>query len=103
MYRRGKARRQLILSDDVLSLLDQEMPELSRGCDARTRALGLCVELLPSGDRQLIDARYRPGASTKSVSESLNRSVDAVYRALRRIHETLFNCIRRRVAEEGEA
>jgi RNA polymerase sigma-70 factor (ECF subfamily) len=102
MYRRGKARRHLVLSDDVYALLDQEMPAVMGDSDARSRALSLCVELLPSGDRQLIDARYRPGATTKTVSENMNRSVDAVYRALRRIHEALFNCIRRRMAEESK-
>jgi RNA polymerase sigma-70 factor, ECF subfamily len=101
MYRRSKARQRLVLREDVYALLDQEMSDIVVDMDVRSQALSQCLELLPAGDRHLLSARYSPGATTRFVSESMNRSVDSVYRSLRRIHESLFNCVRRRLAEEA--
>jgi|SRR3954471_16328218 RNA polymerase sigma-70 factor (ECF subfamily) len=101
MYRRSKARQKCVLSDDVYALLDKEMPDFVVNSDLRSQSLSHCIELLPASDRELLRARYSPGATTRLVSETMKRSVDAVYRSLRRIHEALFNCIQRRLAEEG--
>ena len=101
MYRRSKARQRLVLREDVYTLLDQEMSDMVVDMDVRSQALAQCIELLPPGDQQLLSARYSPGATTRLVSKRTNRSVDAVYRSLRRIHESLLYCVRRRLAEEG--
>jgi RNA polymerase sigma-70 factor, ECF subfamily len=103
MYRRSKARQRWILREDVYALLDREMSDMVVDMDVRSQALSQCLELLPADDRQLLRARYSPGATTRHVSETLNRSVDAVYRSLRRIHESLFNCVRRKLTEEANA
>jgi RNA polymerase sigma-70 factor (ECF subfamily) len=101
MYRRTKARQRCILTEEVYALLDKEMADMVAEMDFRSQALAACVEQLPPGDQQLLRARYSPGATTRGVSESMHRSIDAIYRSLRRIHEALFNCVQRKLGEEA--
>ena len=44
-------------------------------------------------DREMLERRYTPGSNTRAVAAGMGCSIDAVYRALRRIHERLFDCI----------
>jgi RNA polymerase sigma-70 factor (ECF subfamily) len=102
-HRRSKARSPAALADAVVELIDQEVLQSSSNQDTRQLALADCMQKLPAADRQLIEARYKPGETTQSVAGSLGRSIDAIYRALRRIHKALFECVRRRLAEESQA
>jgi RNA polymerase sigma-70 factor, ECF subfamily len=69
--------------------------------DARRDALAGCVEKLSARDRDLLARRFTPAATTKSTSEQIGRSVDAVYKALARVREALFECVQRALAREG--
>jgi RNA polymerase sigma-70 factor (ECF subfamily) len=102
-HRRSKARSPAVLADAVVELIDHEVLNSAANQDARQSALAECMQKLPLSDRQLIEARYKPGETTQSVANSLGRSIDAVYRALRRIHKALFECVRRNLAEESQA
>lgn len=101
-YRRGKARSTAMLAEQVVELIDQQMLETSTREDTRQAALAECVQKLAASDRQLVEARYKAGATTQSVADAVGRSVDAIYRSLRRIHKALFECVRRSLAEEGQ-
>lgn len=99
-YRRAKGRLPANLSDSVFDLLSQEMID---GRDQRhtyMQYLTECLNRLPPCDREMIEVRYRSDQPPKQVAGTVNRSVDAVYRSLRRIHKVLLMCIRRRQAEE---
>ncbi len=85
------------LVEDLLTMALARADEL----DARQEALAHCLTKLRPRDRDLIRRRYSPGASTKSVAHGVGRSVDAIYKALQRIHDTLFQCIGRTLAKEG--
>lgn len=76
-----------------------QAPEL----DARQRALIECLKKLSERDRDLLERRYFAGATPKLVAQQVGRSVDAIYKALSRIHEALFQCIDRTVSTEGRA
>jgi RNA polymerase sigma-70 factor (ECF subfamily) len=52
-----------------------------------------CLARLNPQDRDLIERRYKPGATTKRVAAEVGRSTDAVYKALNRIHQALFECM----------
>jgi RNA polymerase sigma-70 factor (ECF subfamily) len=71
--------------------------------DARRDALAGCIEKLPARDRDLLARRFTPGATTKSTSEQIGRSVDAVYKALARVRRALFECVQRALAREGRS
>lgn len=68
--------------------------------DHRNAALKECLESLPKKDRDLIDKRYTFDISPKELAEGLGRSIHAVYRSLRRIHDMLQRCINRALAEQ---
>jgi RNA polymerase sigma-70 factor (ECF subfamily) len=100
-YRRNKGRSPVNLAEGVVELLDQEMIQSAAKQDSRSQALTDCISKLSPADRQVIDARYQAGETPQSVASSLGRSVDSIYRTLRRVHKLLFECVRRRLAEEA--
>jgi RNA polymerase sigma-70 factor, ECF subfamily len=67
---------------------------------AEMEALDVCKERLSEQDRDLIERRYQPGATTASVAAEVGRSAAAVYKAVVRIRRTLFECIQRTVRRE---
>lgn len=71
--------------------------------DDRRDALAGCVEKLPPQDRELLTHRFADGATTQSTSEQLGRSVDAVYKALAKLRESLLKCVETTLAREGHA
>lgn len=79
---------------------DLASAETSDVLDARFRALADCYAKLSVRDKDLIDRRYLRGSSIKEVAEQTGRSIDFVYKAMRRIHSLLFDCVSNRVAAD---
>ena len=69
--------------------------------DERREALADCVDKLPARDRELLSRRFADGATTQSAADEVGRSLDAVYKALARIRQALFDCVSRSLAREG--
>jgi hypothetical protein len=53
-----------------------------------------CLGKLNPGDRELVDRRYQPGATPRSVAEESRRSVQGTKKTLHRIRSRLLACIR---------
>lgn len=68
--------------------------------DARREALAGCLEKLSEKDRDLLTRRFAEGATTQSTSEQVGRSVDAVYKSLAKIRQSLFDCVQHTLARE---
>lgn len=68
--------------------------------DDRREALASCIERLTPRDRDLLTRRFADGATTQSTSQQLGRSVEAVYKALAKLRQSLFECVERRLARE---
>jgi RNA polymerase sigma-70 factor (ECF subfamily) len=71
--------------------------------DERREALAECIDKLSPRDRELLTCRYAEGATTQSTAAQVGRSVDAVYKALAKIRQALFDCVTRALAQEGRA
>jgi RNA polymerase sigma-70 factor (ECF subfamily) len=71
--------------------------------DDRRAALGHCIEKLGPKDRDLLARRFTDGATTQTTAEQVGRSVEAVYKALAKIRQSLFDCVTRTLAREGHA
>jgi len=99
-YRKKQRNQRVRFSDEVLEGIDRQAATATKQLDVRREALRDCLRKLPEGDRELIHLRYEYGASTRSVAERVGRGIDAVYKALNRIHIQLFHCIRRTLAME---
>src|SRR5438105_1175870 len=71
--------------------------------DERREALVGCVEKLTPRDRDLLTRRFAEGATTQSTAAQVGRSVDAVYKALAKIRQALFDCVTRTLAQGGQS
>jgi RNA polymerase sigma-70 factor (ECF subfamily) len=91
-----------LFSPQFLDLVSEELIVMSDVLDARTEALKTCREKLVPQDRDLLDRFHREGASAKDVAQSVGRNVHYVYRAVRRIHDLLFDCIRMAISRDQE-
>ncbi|MBL8796159.1 MAG: sigma-70 family RNA polymerase sigma factor [Planctomycetia bacterium] len=80
-------------ADQLLELLGEE--------DARTQALGRCLEKLEPEQRELIRLRYQGEADVRAIAARLRRTESAVYKALTKIHDLLLHCIERTLVAEG--
>jgi RNA polymerase sigma-70 factor (ECF subfamily) len=93
-FRQRQGRRHKLFGDRLHESLEQATRSAIDTLDMRLESLGDCYHKLPEADRRLIDARYHVGSSVEAIAAQLGRSVHSVYRALRRIHEALFDCVR---------
>jgi RNA polymerase sigma-70 factor (ECF subfamily) len=71
--------------------------------DDEFAALLRCMQKLSARDRELLDRCYQPKVSTRTVAEELNRPADTIYKRLRRIRTTLFECVTRSLAREARS
>lgn len=99
LKKQGRERRRF--SDATLEEIADQIMAAREELDDRRDAVQQCLGKLPERDRQLIQLRYEPDATTKSAADRTGRSVHAVYKALNRIHGQLLDCIRQRLAEAG--
>ncbi len=98
-------RRRVQFSQEMLERV-AETAVAQRGTlqlDERREALAGCIDKLSPRDRELLTRRYAEGATTQSTAAQVGRSVDAVYKALAKIRQALFDCVTRALAQEGRA
>jgi RNA polymerase sigma-70 factor (ECF subfamily) len=100
-FRQLRRHRTLLWTSDALEMVDQVIAAGTDKLDAQRDALANCLDKLPPRDRDLIERRYQQDAPPKAVAEQIGRSASAVYKALTRIHDVLFDCVRRATATEG--
>lgn len=96
-WRKQRERFSDIFIEEVAAAAEQESDNL----EDRRQALIDCLGKLRPRDRELIQCRYAPGASGKTVAKLLRRPVNSVYQSLGRIRRSLLECISRRLAGEA--
>ena len=99
-YLKGKRRSKVCFSSDTVEMLAEETDRDALSADLRHDALTKCLAELRAADRDLVARCYAKEASIRSVAENLGRSIDGAYQSLRRIRNTLLQCIERRLAAE---
>ena len=98
--RRRKSRGMRFFTDEFLEDIAVEITADADMLETQYQALADCLEKLSDKDRDLIQRRYLPESSVKLVADQVGRSVDAVYKALNRIREALFECVDRTLSAE---
>ena len=94
--------RVVTLEDETLEVLHENMRSReSAGTSARKDALHLCISKLPEKSRMVLNLRYQEEMRGTAVAKSLNRTVDAVYQMLSRLHRQLRKCIESRLVVEA--
>lgn len=99
-YRRNQARERRLFSDAFVENIAHEEATLSDLLEARRKALSRCLSRLKSRDRDLVQLCYSQDFAMKSVAKQIGCSANAIYKALGRIRQSLFECINRTIASE---
>ena len=94
-------------SKKSMKLFDDELLEHISDCyqrkinevEGRLEALEHCINKLNSEDKKLINHYYEQGMKITQIKEVMGRSVHVLYRAMSRIHDSLFCCINRTMRE----
>jgi RNA polymerase sigma-70 factor, ECF subfamily len=97
-FRKQHTRERVVFSDDFVEAVADEAVAMQSELPPRIRALQRCVEKLSSQNRELLRMRYDEGKNVQAIARSVNRPLDAVYKALSRIRLALHNCIDRALA-----
>jgi RNA polymerase sigma-70 factor (ECF subfamily) len=91
------------LPDEVLDLLEAQWGDPAGGpLPDHIEALHRCLGKLAPTARDLIRMRYDDGLSAVAIAGRLQRTADAVYQSLSRIHRSLRECVRRESARLGD-
>ncbi|MBI1371702.1 MAG: sigma-70 family RNA polymerase sigma factor [Phycisphaera sp.] len=101
--RKKRGRSRVVFNETVLEAVSATATTMSNQIDDRDGALADCVEKLPERDRHLLECRFRKGSTTKSTAAEVGRSLEAVYKALSRIRQGLYDCVTSTLAAEGRA
>ena len=91
-----------VFSEAFMETVSRRSSALGHQQEQRRGALEKCLGELHERHRELIQRCYARGASIKSVAESLGRSLEATYKSVQRIRQTLHSCIDRRLKQETE-
>jgi len=100
--RQARLRRRMMFDDELLDRIAAEAERLGHHLDARRSALDRCLEKLPARDRDLLERRYAPGATIRSVADAVGRPVGGLYKAIKRIHDVLSECVERTLRTQQE-
>jgi RNA polymerase sigma-70 factor (ECF subfamily) len=100
-YRRRVASKRMCFSEDLMETLAVEFVENSEMYELRTSALQSCLEKLGERDRQIIESRYRRGATAQEVADEFRRPVSTLYKMVARIRDRLYMCIEGTIARQS--
>ena len=96
-FRRSRARDRLVLSEDVVELLQAEAEVQVDQREKELEDLELCMERLPDERRELLMRVYvHKETSIKEVASQLGKTSTALYELLRRLRQELVSCVEER-------
>jgi RNA polymerase sigma-70 factor (ECF subfamily) len=102
-WRKRVRRDRLEFSPAFLEAVAEEATSAADALDERSHCLARCIERLPTDHRQLLTLRYNDGLAIDVIARRLERSDQAVYRALSRIRRVLHECVTRVRLAEGRS
>ena len=87
------------LAEELMARREALRPEI----EVRLRHLEGCLGRLPKDQRELVEGYYYHRTGIEALSERSGRTVQATYKALQRIRQTLLICVDRAGSPEGAA
>ena len=88
-----RRRWQVLLENGLAEELEQRKQEISSELDAKLSRLQKCLDHLPEDHHRLVEGFYFHRENIKKLAEKSNRTVDATYKMLQRIRQSLQACI----------
>jgi RNA polymerase sigma-70 factor, ECF subfamily len=99
---RRHQREALGLDTQILELLEQEWQAApTHPSGARIEALQECLAAAPGSARQLLKLRYFDGYSCEEVAGKMGIGLNAIYKRISRLHESLKTCIEGKLSQPG--
>lgn len=101
---RSKRSHQVVTDSRIVELAELAFDEHAGAeavWSARRSWLYGCLESLPEKSRQVLHMKYVEGLRVAQMAERLERSQDAILKALSRLRQALADCVQRRQAIEG--
>lgn len=96
---RRHQRETLCLDAVILELLEHEwQSESAHAGGAKIEALQDCLAAAPESARRLLKLRYFDGHSCEEVAEQMGLGLNAIYKRVSRLHESLKDCIEGKLA-----
>lgn len=102
-YMRQRYAAMMLLDEDVLDALADLRHRSGEVLDDRRAALADCMAKLPADRRQLIESYYQDEDAIADIAAARGQTTNAVYKELKRLRVTLFNCISRTIAAQNPA
>ncbi len=91
------------LDDGILEILENDwLTEPAASTGTRVDALRECLDSVPENSKKLLRLRYFEGYSCEEVADQLGAGLNAVYKRVSRLHQSLKNCIEARIKRAGE-
>ncbi|MEM6777180.1 MAG: sigma-70 family RNA polymerase sigma factor [Planctomycetota bacterium] len=101
-YVRVRDGRSRILEAKVLELLAKQMEsQPDELLDSRLDAIRECVSQMPAQTRKLVSMRYHEAMPGAEIAQKLDRTRDAVYQSLCRLHRALRKCVEEKLHRAG--
>jgi len=98
VWRRRKGRAPQLLDDDVLGQVAEASSQQTSLSEDRAAALFQCMQRLSEKDRTMLQMRYQQEMTSGAIGEKLSRSANGIRQALLRIHRSLRECVKGRLA-----
>lgn len=92
-HRKKQQRDKLIFDDGMLSEIAQVASESDQTFQVQQRLMRECIQKLNERQRDVIQRRYRRGATLELIAEETQRKVNAVKQILFRARENLIRCV----------
>jgi RNA polymerase sigma-70 factor (ECF subfamily) len=102
-WRKRVKRNRLEFSPAFLEAVAEDASAAADDLDERSQCLARCIERLPAERRQMLRMRYSDGLAIEAIARQLERTEEAVYRALSRIRRSLHDCVTRSRLQEGRS
>ena len=95
-----RSRQLDLVGEQLLETLSADAKDVAEELEPRLHALTTCLGKLSPRNRKIVELRYGPNGTAKYVAEQMRLSLIGAYKALQRIHESLFGCIQRELTRE---
>ena len=92
-FLRRSRKWQALLEGDLADELVRRRESLTADLDRRLAFLAGCLDKLPNHQRAVVEGYYYERHSVESLATRTGRTVEAIYKSLQRIRQTLLECV----------
>lgn len=96
----AKKKKKEIFSEDAIRAIEARTVDATESISERMNALHLCLDKLPTRKRSLVNRCYGGTEKIMDIAATLGLTSDALYWRLKRIRETLHECVDKKLSVE---